>query len=275
MFVRALGATGDLATHEEHHVVEEHLTYTPLLLGAGILVLYLSFEVGDVIDRAWIPALGVLAFLVPMLLWVKEDLHFWKIGYQDHGVMPGQPLGWWGMMFFLGTEVALFGSLFAAFFVARAGNPDVWVAARAEVAHALPLVSMNTAILISSGASMHWALHSIRKDNRRGFFVGLIITLALGVTFLAIQLREYLSLIAAGITFSGENNFGNAFYGLTGTHAAHVFLGLCFITLILVRGLLGQYDSKRHVSVDAFAIYWHFVDIVWVGLYFIVYVGVV
>ncbi|MFP5353519.1 MAG: heme-copper oxidase subunit III, partial [Actinomycetota bacterium] len=92
---------------------------------------------------------------------------------------------------------------------------------------------------------------------------------------LVIQVSEYATLIAAGITFSGGDNFGNAFYGLTGTHAAHVFLGVCFLTLIVIRGLLGQYDSKRHVSVDAFAIYWHFVDIVWIGLYFIVYVGVI
>jgi cytochrome c oxidase subunit 3 len=178
------------------------------------------------------------------------------------------------MMFFLGTEVALFASLFAAFFVARAQHPGIWDAAHEHLAHAVPLVTINTIILVTSGGFMHWALHSIRKDNRRGFFMGLIGTIVLGATFLVIQLNEYLGLIAAGVTFSGDN-FGNAFYGLTGTHAVHVFLGLCFITLILVRGLLGQYDSKRHVSVDAFAIYWHFVDIVWIGLYFIVYVGVV
>ena len=247
----------------------------PLLLGIGTLVLYLSLELRDFEGMSWAPALGVIAFVVPLLMWAREDVHFWRSGHVDHGVAPGRPLGWWGMMFFLGTEVALFASLFAAFFVARAQHPGIWDAAREHVSHAVPLVTVNTLILIASGATMHWALHSIRKDNRRNFFIGLILTLVLGVTFLVVQMSEYASLIGAGIRFSGGDNFGNAFYGLTGTHAAHVFLGLCFIALILVRGLMGNYDSKRHVSVDAFAIYWHFVDIVWVGLYFIVYLGVV
>ena len=269
--MRGRESIGSLA-HTEEHVVEEHLTPTPILLGLGILVLYLSLELRESI--AWLPALGALAFLVPILMWIKEDVHFWKIGYQDHGVMAGHPLGWWGMMFFLGTEVALFGSLFAAFFVARAEHPGIWDAARTHVEHALPLVTVNTLILVTSGGFAHWGLHSIRKNNRKGFFLGMIGAIVLGATFLVIQLQEYLSLINAGVTFSGDS-FGNAFYGLTGTHAAHVFLGICFLTLVLVRGLLGQYDAKRHVSVDAFTIYWHFVDIVWIGLYFIVYVGVI
>ncbi|HUR70073.1 MAG TPA: cytochrome c oxidase subunit 3 [Candidatus Thermoplasmatota archaeon] len=250
----------------------EHLTWTPILLGAGILALYLSLELRE--SFAFAPVAGIVLFLIPLFMWIKEDVHFWHTNYQDHGVMPGQPLGWWGMMFFLGTEVALFGSLFAAFFVARSEHPGIWTAAREHVEHALPLVTVNTLILVTSGVFMHWGLHSIRKDNRRNFFIGLIGAMVLGATFLVIQLREYIGLINAGVTFSGGDNFGNAFYGLTGTHAAHVFLGLCFITLILVRGLMGQYDSKRHVSVDAFTIYWHFVDVVWIGLYLIVYVGV-
>ena len=270
-----------MATHHAHaashdeHVVEEHLTPVPILLGIGTLVLYLSLELRDVIDFAYLPVIGLVAFLIPLLMWAKEDVHFWRIHHVDHGVAPGQPLGWWGMMFFLGTEVALFASLFAAFFVARAQHPGIWDAASVHVAEALPLVTINTLILISSGASMHWALHSIRKNNRRNFFIGLIVTLVLGTIFLVVQMKEYATLIGHGVTFSGGDNFGNAFYGLTATHAFHVFLGLCFIALILIRGLLGNYDAQRHVSVDAFAIYWHFVDIVWVGLYFIVYVGVI
>ena len=264
---------GDASAHEEH-VVEEHLTPVPILLGVGLLILYASLELRDFRGFAWAPALGVIAFLIPMLMWMKEDVHFWRIHHVDHGVTPGRPLGWWGMMFFLGTEVALFASLFAAFFVSRAQSRGIWDVAREHLDHALPLVTVNTLILIASGGFMHWALHSIRKNERRRFFIGLGMTLALGATFLVIQLTEYLALIDAGVTFTGDR-FGNAFYGLTGTHAAHVFLGLCFITVLLVRGLIGNYDAKRHVSVDAFAIYWHFVDIVWVGLYFIVYVGVI
>lgn len=270
----ALGALEHAPAAAQHdHPVEEHFTATPLLLGLGILVLYASLELRESLGTGAI-AVGILAFVAPLLLWVKEDVHFWRVGHVDHGVAPGQPLGWWGMMFFLGTEVALFASLFAAFFVARGQHPGIWAAAHEHIADALPKVTINTIVLVSSGVFAHWALHSIRKDHRRNFFIGLLVAIALGATFLIVQVTEYATLISAGVRFSGDN-FGNAFYGLTGTHAAHVFIGICFLTLVLTRGLLGQYDAKRHVSVDAFVIYWHFVDIVWIGLYLIVYVGVI
>lgn len=251
------------------HAVEDHLTPTPLLIGIGCLLLYLSLEI-----RGVALALGVLALLVPLYLWTREDVQFWRAGHVDHGVLPGRDLGWWGMVFFLGTEVMLFASLFAAFFSARGANPGVWADAREHLAHALPLVTGNTLILIVSGAFMHYALHAIGKDNRRGFFIGLAGTLVLGATFLALQVSEYMGLIKAGITL-GAGSFGSIFYTLTGTHAAHVFLGLVFIAVIAVRGMLGQFSSTRHVAVDAFTVYWHFVDVVWILLYLVVYVGVV
>ena len=280
----AHGHGGAEHAHAEAHAPHahvHHLSAAPILIGLGALVGYVGMSMGGL--RALrtgdhglgsaLFALGTLIFLYAMWVWVREDVGLWRDRYVDHGVLPGRDLGWWGMMFFLGTEVILFGGLFASFFVVRDDVPLVWERARVHVEHAVPLVAVNTLILISSGATMHWALHAIRKDNRRHFKLGLVLTLLLGATFLAIQMREYASLIAAGVTLSGDQ-FGSVFYMLTGTHAFHVFLGLVFIGVLTVRAFLGQFSSERHVAVDAFAIYWHFVDVVWVLLFVIVYLGV-
>ena len=255
-------------SHGAAHAAPAHeLSWTPPLIGLGTLILYLSLEY-----RALLPV-GIVVFLIPFAMWVREDVAYWRAGRIDHGVRPGRDLGWWGMIWFLGTEVMLFGGLFATFFVARGQHPDVWAAARTHLDHALPLVTINTLILVASGFTFHWALHAIRKDNRRNFFIGTIATLVLGTIFLIVQMSEYKSLMEGGITLSGSQ-FGHIFYLLTGTHGFHVFMGIVLIGVVLVRGLLGQFDAKRHVAVDTFAIYWHFVDVVWIMLYFIVYVGV-
>lgn len=283
-FGLAAGHAG--SSHETHqggaHVHVHHLSPSPIILGVGALVAYIGMGLGALaslstftVDAALgVFGLGVLVFLVGIGIWLREDSKLWREHSVDHGVSPGRDLGWWGMIFFLGTEIILFGGLFASFFVARDDVPLVWERAREHLKQAIPLVTINTLILMSSGGTMHYALHAIRKDDRRGFKIGLVLTLLLGATFLVIQMREYGSLIAAGVVISGDN-FGSIFYLLTGTHAFHVFLGLVFIGIVAVRGFRGQFDSQRHVAVDAFAIYWHFVDVVWVLLYVIVYLGVI
>lgn len=271
----------DGGAHHAPHV--HHLSAAPILIGLGALLAYVGMSGGGLLslrtgNYGWgapVMGLGVLVFLYGVFVWVREDVDLWARRHVDHGVRPGgRDLGWWGMVFFLGTEVVLFGGLFASFFVIRDDVPAVWARAHEHVAHAVPLVTVNTLILMASGGTMHWALHAIRKDDRRAFKLGLVLTLVLGATFLVIQMREYASLMAAGITL-GADQFGSVFYMLTGTHAFHVFLGLVLIGIVTVRAFLGQFDSKRHVAVDAFAIYWHFVDVVWIILYLVVYLGVV
>ena len=280
----AQGHGGAAHAHSEaHHGGHvHHLSAAPILIGLGALIGYIgmamgglrSLRTGDYGAGTALFALGVLVFLVAMWIWVREDVGMWRGRYVDHGVLPGRDIGWWGMALFLGTEVVLFGGLFASFFVIRDDVPAVWAAAHTHIAHALPLVTVNTLILVASGGTFHWALHAIRKDNRKQFKIGLILTLILGSTFLVIQMSEYASLIAGGVTLAGDQ-FGSIFYMLTGTHAFHVFLGLVFIAIVTVRGFKGQFDSERHVAVDAFAVYWHFVDVVWILLYLVVYVGVI
>lgn len=259
-----------MAAPSEHgHGTAEHLSRTPILLGVGILLLYSTMAYPGLLTLV-----GVVAFAIPLTLWVREDVRYWREGRMDHGVLPGRDVDWWGMIFFLGTEVMLFASLFAAFFVGRAQHADVWSEARTHLSHALPLVTVNTLILVTSGGFCHYALVALRKNKRGAFLGGLAVTILLGLTFLVIQVNEYRQLMDAGITLSASP-FGAIFYVLTGTHAFHVFFGLVLLATVFVRGKMGQFDAKRHVAVDAFAIYWHFVDVVWIILYLIVYVGVV
>ena len=265
--------------HAHGHV--HHLSPAPIVVALGTLLVYVGLGMGGrdlreghFTGAVGLLALGVVVFIAGLFTWVREDIGMWRDGYVDHGVMPGRDLGWWGMVFFLGTEITLFGGLFGSFFVTRADVPEVWVRAREVLTPAIPLVTVNTLILISSGVTAHTGLHMLRKGNRTAFRNLLVATILLGATFLAIQVREYTNLIHEGITLGGSQ-FGSVFYLLTGTHGFHVFLGLCFFIVILVRTLKGQFTPERHVAMDAFTIYWHFVDVVWIGLYLVVYLGVV
>jgi heme/copper-type cytochrome/quinol oxidase subunit 3 len=261
-----------------------HLSAAPIVIGVGVLLAYLGLAsgLGDLVSGtitsgAYLLGVGALVFLAGIFVWLREDVGMWRDGYVDHGVSPGRDMGWWGMMFFLGTEVMLFGGLFAGFFVTRGDALDVWTKAHEVLKGAIPLVTINTLILMSSGATMHMALLSLQKEKRQRFIALLVLTILLGATFLTIQVNEYRKLISEDIIINAGDlgQFGSVFYLLTGTHAFHVFLGLVFLTIVLVRALMGQFTSHRHVAVDAFAIYWHFVDVVWIILYFVVYQGVV
>ena len=117
---------------------------------------------------------------------------------------------------------------------------------------------------------MHWALESIRAGNRRGLQMGLVTTLLLGATFLFIQMNEYVH-----IGFSARDDaFGSIFYGLTGLHGAHVFVGLCLLAVAAIAAFKGHFGPKAedHLGVEVPGIYWHFVDVMWIIVFTTVYI---
>jgi cytochrome c oxidase subunit 3 len=171
-----------------------------------------------------------------------------------------------GMFLFIASEVMLFGAFFTAYFFVRvvAGSP--WP----EPPFHLPVfvAGVNTAILVTSSFTIHWALQSIKRDNRAGLQAGLVLTLALGLVFLLTQVREY-----SRVGFSpGDGAFGTIFYGLTGLHGAHVFVGLTLLTVATVRAFRGHYSAAHHHGVEIPGIYWHFVDVMWIVVYVTIYV---
>jgi cytochrome c oxidase subunit 3 len=126
---------------------------------------------------------------------------------------------------------------------------------------------VNTAILLSSSFTMHWALEGARNENRRAMKMGLLTTALLGLTFLVIQVNEYVHLGFA----PHDNAQGTIFYGLTGLHGAHVFVGLSLLTFATVRAFRGHFTAKEHRGVEVPGIYWHFVDVMWIFVYSTLY----
>ncbi len=182
----------------------------------------------------------------------------------DHSGMPTPLLG---MLLFIASEVMFFGGLFAAYFNARATHPGPWEPP--EPGHLdLPLAAALTVILVTSSVTMQFAVWAIRRNDLAKLKLWVGLTLVLGVVFLIGQLYDYTQLgfgIADGI-------FGTTFYTLTGFHGAHVFGGAVGLSIILARSLQNQFSARNHVAVEAVSMYWHFVDVVWIGVFTTIYI---
>ena len=222
-------AKGNAVAHPTGHGGHvHHLSPAPIIIGIGALVAYFGLASGlsdlahgIITMGGGAIFLGALVFLAGIVVWIREDMGMWRDGYVDHGVLPGRDLGWWGMVFFLGTEVVLFGGLFAAFFVTRADVPGLWVELHKSggaLASALPLVTVNTLILISSGFTMHFlALHGIQTNDRKRFLWGMVVTIALGAIFLIVQMNEYSHLIKEGILLNSNEPLAGGTIGQFGS----------------------------------------------------------
>jgi cytochrome c oxidase subunit 3 len=161
----------------------------------------------------------------------------------------------------------LFGAFFTAYFFIRVVASGDWFPL-GDVELPKLIAGVNTAILVSSSFTMHWALEGARKGNRNAMRVGLLTTALLGFTFLTIQVNEYVHLGFA----PHDHAQGTIFYGLTGLHGAHVFVGLTLLTFATIRAFRGHFSPKEHRGVEIPGIYWHFVDVMWIVVYTTVYI---
>jgi cytochrome c oxidase subunit III len=171
-----------------------------------------------------------------------------------------------GMMLFIISEVMIFGAFFTAYFFIRVVNHNPWPAPGTKLPEAV--AGINTSILLSSSLTIHWALTSVKKGNRFGLKAGMASTFLLGLTFLFVQINEYVHLGFAP-HYAAQ---ATVFYSLTGLHGAHVFIGLCLLLMVTVRAFRGHYSAESHRGMEVPGIYWHFVDIMWVIVYTTVYV---
>ena len=188
-----------------------------------------------------------------------------------------------GMLLFITSEVMFFAGLFAAYFSIRAGyqelingqlvhiwppiNPDT----HAQFAlSALPIVLPATIILVASSFTCQMGVWAIRRDDRTGFLRNFGITLVMGIVFLVMQAYDYTTLFGEGITL-GSTTFGTTYFTLTGFHGAHVFGGALMLGVVVYRGMAGQFSSRHHDMVEATSLYWHFVDVVWILLFSVLY----
>ncbi len=169
---------------------------------------------------------------------------------------------------FLASEIMFFTGLIGSYIVLRFANLDVWPVPSTVLN--IPLTGINTFILICSSATLVLGLASAQRGYKEGLQVGLFLTVLLGSIFLGIQMHEYHELIHDGFTIS-SSIFGSCFFTLTGFHGAHVFAGVIWLIVVMIKSLKGQYTPEEYAGVELVGLYWHFVDLVWIILFTILY----
>jgi cytochrome c oxidase subunit III len=175
-----------------------------------------------------------------------------------------------GMVLFIASEVMFFGGLFGAYFTIRAAAPTWPPEGTAELSAGY--AALLTTVLVTSSVFMQLAVGAIRRGDQRWLVRWLAVTLTLGVTFLGMQGYDYYNLsVHEGFRLS-SGVFGSLFYTMTGFHGAHVFGGAAFISVVLLRARSGQFTARYHDTVEMASYYWHFVDVVWIGLFSTLYI---
>ena len=173
-----------------------------------------------------------------------------------------------GMLLFIISEVMVFGAFFTAYFFIRiVAEGHTWFPIDGKD---LPVAvaGVNTAILVSSSLTLHWAQTSIKNGNRFGLQAGMAATFLLGLTFLFIQINEYVH-----IGFAPQDHAqATIFFSLTGLHGAHVTIGLMLLGMVTIRAFRGHFSPDHHHGVEIPGIYWHFVDVMWIVVYTTIYV---
>ena len=180
-------------------------------------------------------------------------------------------LSWWGMVLLIATEATLFALLIASYWYLRFRAGPVWPPQGIEKP-ALGLPIGMSIILWSSSIPAHIADKGIQKGSQARLRWGLFVSFLLGLTFLLLQVvKEYPDALTKHPPSSGA--YGTLFFALTGLHGLHVFVGLMISLWIQIRAWQGAFDEHRHVSVQNFAMYWHFVDTVWVFVLATIYLS--
>lgn len=200
----------------------------------------------------------------------------------------------WSMSWFIFSEIMFFAAFFSALFYARnislpwLGDVEskllwpsftaVWpndgpsgLIEKFTTMGPWPIPTINTALLLSSGVTVTWAHHAIRENNRKHAIMGLFATVILGAIFLSLQGYEYFHAYHALNLKLTSGIYGSTFFMLTGFHGFHVFLGALMLSIVLRRLIRGDFTAEHHFAFEGASWYWHFVDVVWLGLYIAVY----
>jgi cytochrome c oxidase subunit 3 len=201
----------------------------------------------------------------------------------------------WSMGWFIFSEVMFFAAFFGALFYARvitmpwlgdldhksvlwpgftAAWPNLGPAGVVEAFQTIgpwPIPTINTALLLTSGVTLTFAHHALKDNHRGSLKFWLLITVLLGAVFLALQAFEYAHAYQDLNLKLSSGIFGSTFFLLTGFHGFHVCVGAIMLTVVLFRILSGHFTAENHFAFEAAAWYWHFVDVVWLGLYVVVY----
>jgi len=213
---------------------------------------------------------GLWSLILTIVLWFRDIIREGTYeGVHTQAVQVGLR---YGMVLFITTEVVFFFSFFWTYFSAALA-PTIEIGgnfppAGIQVFNASEVPLLNTSLLLLSGASVTWAHHSMVAGYRIQTINGLLVTVVLGLMFTLCQALEY---VEANFTLS-DGIYGSTFFLLTGFHGLHVLIGSIILFVCLIRQWAFQFTREHHIGFVFGAAYWHFVDVVWIGLYCFVYV---
>ncbi|MGI9038067.1 MAG: cytochrome c oxidase subunit 3 [Gemmatimonadota bacterium] len=173
-----------------------------------------------------------------------------------------------GMWVFLASEVMFFTSLIGSYIILRWGAAPSWPVP-GEVLN-VPITAGNTFLLICSSVSMVKAFAAIEEGNQKGLKMWLLATIIMGAAFVGVQAYEYSQLFHHHFT-PGSGLYGSTFYAMTGFHGFHVSMGVLCMIWVLFKAMRGGYTQENHEGIEIIGLYWHFVDLVWIILFTIVY----
>jgi cytochrome c oxidase subunit 3/cytochrome o ubiquinol oxidase subunit 3 len=259
--------------HATEHGEGIHLpapSITPMFFGLGFMLIAFGL-----INSAWklggVPAGLVLAGVG--LAGVLGAVGFWLAGnIKERAVHAGEApieVAKFAMWSFLGTEGVIFGALIVNVY-------HLWQADHtlndllSKSLSSLILVSVNTFILLVSSLMVVLALDAIQQGNKGKLTLFLGLTALLGAAFVGIQGYEYAHLMEEGLQLGGSQ-YGGAFYFLTGNHGLHVIAGVIWALILMLQAARGKFTQGEHMAIEVFGLYWHFVDVIWILIFTIVY----
>ncbi len=256
-----------LDPHVAEHGHAIHLpkpSFTPMLLGLGLGLMAFGALIGFMTGSYWLVAGGLALIVIGTGGWLVGNVR-----ERIHGSETPEVAAKFAMWCFLGTEVIIFGMLISRVVAIWSVRPEDH-ALLTEPLSSLLLVSVNTFLLLVSSLSVVLGLNSIQEGKRGGLVLWLIVTTLLGATFVGVQAYEYSKLVSEGLTF-GASPFASAFYILTGNHGLHVIIGVVWCLALIFRAAGGGFTKEQHQGIEIFGLYWHFVDVVWIIIFTLVY----
>ncbi|MCV6586281.1 MAG: cytochrome c oxidase subunit 3 [Marinibacterium sp.] len=260
------------AKNHDYHILPPSIW--PLIASVSVFAMLFGAVMWMHDNGPWLCLIGLAGVLYTMFAWWSETIVENKAG--DH--TPVVRIGLrYGFILFVMSEVMFFVAWFWSF-IKHVMYPmqdyvgSEYVAPHIHAVDAFHLPLINTLVLLLSGCAVTWAHHALVHDNdRKALINGLSIGIVLGLLFTGLQAYEYWELLAhEDWTFGGDKYFSN-FFMATGFHGFHVIVGTIFLTVCLIRATKGDFTPTDHTGFEAAAWYWHFVDVVWLFLFFVVY----
>jgi len=194
-------------------------------------------------------------------------------GHETNTGITNEKLGMW---LFLGSECLLFGGLISTFLLYKKklntfpGFENTTIVRLGRNVFDIPFTSVSSFVLLMSSLTMVLAVSALTRDDQRRMRTWLLATVFLGSTFLAGQVYEFTAFVKEGLGYT-TNIFSSAFYTLTGFHGAHVLIGIVILMTMFARSLQGKLRARNAETLEIAGLYWHFVDVVWVVIFVVVY----